>query len=120
MPVVLGPTSDMPFVGGRTRPREEQAQEERAAKVSISRIFDGGGSDHYVSRRRGCHDVDVRRDREERGKHGGAGMVGRNDQGGGGGDERDGMVVLSMGRTGGRVDSQGGKQFDRSTCVVRG
>lgn len=88
--------------------------------MSISRIFDGGGSDHHVSRRRGCHDVDVRRDREERGEHGGAGMVGRNDRGGGGGDERDGMVVLSMGRTGGRVDSQGGKQFDRSTCVVRG
>ena len=99
VPVVLGPTSDMPFVGGRTRPREEQVQGERAAEVSISRLFDGSSGDHHVSRGRGSHEMDIRRDREEGQKHGGAGMVGGNDQGGRGRDERDGVVVSSMGGT---------------------
>jgi hypothetical protein len=78
VPVVLGPTSDMLFVGGRTRPREDQVQEERAAEVSISRLFNRSGSDHHVSGRRRSHDIDIRRDREEGEKHRGAGMVGRN------------------------------------------
>jgi hypothetical protein len=73
--------------------------------VSISRIFNRGGSDYYVSRRRGYYNVDIRRDREERGKYRGIGIVRRNDRGGGGRDKRDSIVVLSIGRTGGRVDS---------------
>jgi hypothetical protein len=112
VPAVLGPTSDMPFVGGRTRPREDQVQEERAAEVSISRLFDGSGGDHHVSGRRRSHDMDIRRDREEGEKHGGAGMVGRNNQGRRGRDERDGVVVSSMGGTRARTIGGSSGRFD--------
>jgi hypothetical protein len=99
VPAVLGATSDMPFVGSRTRSRQEQVQGESAAEVSISRLFDGSSGDHHVSRGRGSHDMDIRRDREEGQKHGGAGMVGGNSQGGRSGDEWDGVVIPSMGET---------------------
>ena len=55
--------------------------------MSISRLFDGSSSDHYVSRRRGSHDMDIRRDREEGQKYRGVGIVRGNDQGGRSGDE---------------------------------
>ena len=120
VPTVLGATSDMPFVGSGTRPREEQVQGERAAEVSISRLFDGSSGDHHVSRGRGSHEMDIRRDREEGQKHGGAGMVGGNDQGGRGRDERDGVVVSSMG--GKRARSVTGRKtagFDGFMDILR-
>lgn len=43
--------------------------------------------------------MDIRRDREERQRHGGVGMVRRNDQGGRSRDEWDGVVILSIGGT---------------------
>lgn len=46
--VVLGTTGDMPFVGSRTRNRADQIQKEQAAEVSVSGLFNGGGSDHHV------------------------------------------------------------------------
>ena len=112
VPVVLGPTSDMPFVGSGTRPREEQVQGERAAEVSISRLFDGSSGDHHVSRGRGSHEMDIRRDREEGQKHGGAGMVGGNDQGGRSGDEWDGVVVSTVGGTRARTIRASSGRFD--------
>jgi hypothetical protein len=78
VPAVLGPISDMLFVGGRTRLREDQVQEERAVEVLISRLFDRSGGDYHVSGRRRSYDVDIRRDREEGEKHKGAGIVRRN------------------------------------------
>jgi hypothetical protein len=68
----------MLFVGGYTRLREDQVQEERVAEVSISRLFNRSSSDHYVSGQRRSHNVDIRRDREEGEKHRGVGMVRRN------------------------------------------
>jgi hypothetical protein len=49
---LLGTTSDMPFVGTRTRAWADRIQEERAAKVSVQGLFDGGGGDHHVPRLR--------------------------------------------------------------------
>ena len=118
VPTVLGATSDMPFVGSGTRPREEQVQGERAAEVSISRLFDGSSGDHHVSRGRGSHEMDIRRDREEGQKHGGAGMVGGNDQGGRGRDERDGVVVSSMGGTRARTVGGSSGRFDRVVEIL--
>ena len=118
VPTVLGATSDMPFVGSGTRPREEQVQGERAAEVSISRLYDGSGGDHHVSRGRDSHEMDIRRDREEGQKHGGAGMVGGNDQGGRGRDERDGVVVSSMGGTRARTVGGSSGRFDRVVEIL--
>jgi hypothetical protein len=112
VPAVLGPTSDMPFVGGRTRPQEDQVQEERAAEVSISRLFNGSGSDHHVSGRRRSHNIDIRRDREEGEKHRGTGMVRRNNQGRRGRDERDGVVISLIGGTRARTIGGSSGRFD--------
>lgn len=62
--------------------------------------------------------MDFRRDREEGQEHGGAGMVGRNGQGGRSGDEWDGVVVPSMGGT--RARSIGGRsgRFDGFVDVL--
>jgi hypothetical protein len=110
---LLGTTSDMPFVGTRTRAWADKIQEERAAKVSIQGLFDGGGGDHHVPRRRRrSHEVDIRRDREGGQKHGGAGVVGQDDQGGWGRDERDGVVVLSVGGARRRSISGSAEQLD--------
>jgi hypothetical protein len=118
VPAVLGPTSDMLFVGGRTRLREDQVQEERAAEVSISRLFNGSGSDHHVSGRRRSHNVDIRRDREEGEKHGGVGIVRRNNQGGRGRDKRDSMVVSSIGGTRARTIGESSGRFDRFVDIL--
>jgi hypothetical protein len=115
VPAVLGPTSDMLFVGGRIRPREDQVQE---AEVSISRLFNGSGSDHHVSGRRRSYDVDIRQDREEGEKHRGAGIVGRNNQGGRGRDKRDGMVVLLIGGTRARTIGGSSGRFDRFVDIL--
>jgi hypothetical protein len=48
VPIVLGPISDMPFVRGCIQLREDQVQEEQAAEVSISRLFDRSSSDYHV------------------------------------------------------------------------
>lgn len=62
VPAVLGPTSDMPFVGSSTRPQEEQVREGWATEVSISGLFDGSSGNHHVPRWRRSHDIDIRQD----------------------------------------------------------
>jgi hypothetical protein len=79
--------------------------------VLVQGLFDRGGGDHHVSRRRRGHDVDIRRDRENRGKHGGRRMVGHDDQRGWSRDERDGVVVLSVGGAKPRSISRGPEQL---------
>lgn len=97
MPVVLGAAGDMPFVGSRTRPRADEVQEERAASVPVPGMFNGSRSDHYESARRRSHGVDFRRDRTDGSRCRGARMVRGDDQGRRVGDERDGVVVSSVG-----------------------
>lgn len=109
---MLGTTGDMPFVGSRTRARADGVQKERAAEMSVQGLFNGGSRDHHVPRRRRrSHDVDVRRDRDDRENHGGRGMVGHDDQRGWSRDERDGVVVLSVGGAKMRSISGGPEQL---------
>lgn len=52
VPKLLGTTSDMPFVGSRTRAWPDEIQERRAGEVSVPGLFDGSGGDHHVPQRR--------------------------------------------------------------------
>ena len=47
--LLLGATSDMSFVGSRTRARADEIQEKRVGrKVLVSGLFNRSGSDHYI------------------------------------------------------------------------
>jgi hypothetical protein len=86
--------------------------------VSISRLFNRSGSDYHVSGRQRSYDVDIRRDREEGEKHRGVGIVRRNNQGGRGRDERDGIVVSLIGGTRARTIGGSSGRFDRFVDIL--